>query len=148
MQAASGLFALSGGASGCYIAGLAVVAPALSRLIDRHGPRWALFCCGVAFPATLVHPDLVCRAGSDARARARDGRHRWRNFSAHHSLHAHVFEAAVRAGRRARGASVSDPRPLRIALILCYSGAFGLMEIGVLPMLLARRRRPACYSPS
>ena len=50
----TGSFAQGGLAAGFYVAGLAAVAPALGRLIDRYGPRAVLLCCGVAFPAALA----------------------------------------------------------------------------------------------
>src|SRR5258708_40175855 len=34
----SGSFATGGAAARCYVAGLACVAPAIRRVIDRHGP--------------------------------------------------------------------------------------------------------------
>ncbi len=54
VQVQTGSFAQGGLASGCYVAGLAAVAPALGRLIDRYGPRSILLACGIAFPAALV----------------------------------------------------------------------------------------------
>ncbi|HEX6692085.1 MAG TPA: MFS transporter [Burkholderiales bacterium] len=53
VQSATGSFARGGAATGCYVAGLAAVAPALGRLIDRYGPRPVLTACGVLFPAAL-----------------------------------------------------------------------------------------------
>lgn len=53
VQSASGSFALGGAATGCYVAGLAAVAPLLGRLIDRYGPRRVLIACGALFPAAL-----------------------------------------------------------------------------------------------
>ena len=62
VQTESGSFAQGGLASGCYVAGLAAVAPALGRLIDRYGPRAILLWCGIAFPAALA--GLVAAASS------------------------------------------------------------------------------------
>jgi MFS family permease len=53
VQSASGSFAQGGAATGCYVAGLAAVAPALGRIIDRYGPRPVLIACGLLFPAAL-----------------------------------------------------------------------------------------------
>jgi MFS family permease len=54
MQTSSGSFAVGGAAAGCYVTGLALVAPILGRLIDRHGPRRVLTACSLAFPCALV----------------------------------------------------------------------------------------------
>ena len=54
MQTSSGSFALGGAAAGCYVTGLALVAPTLGRLIDRHGPRRILTACSVVFPCALL----------------------------------------------------------------------------------------------
>lgn len=54
VQTTTGSFARGGAAAGCYVAGLATLAPALGRLIDRHGPRLALLACSVLFPAALI----------------------------------------------------------------------------------------------
>ena len=54
VQASSGSFAQGGAATGCYVAGLAAMAPLLGRLIDRTGPRVVLLACALAFPAALV----------------------------------------------------------------------------------------------
>jgi MFS family permease len=53
-QAASGSFGRAGAVAACYLAGLAVMAPVLGRLIDRTGPARALLVCAFLFPATLV----------------------------------------------------------------------------------------------
>lgn len=53
-QSVTGSFAFGGGASACYVVGLASVAPLLGRLIDRCGPRPILLGCAVAFPAALT----------------------------------------------------------------------------------------------
>jgi predicted MFS family arabinose efflux permease len=54
VQFATGSFAAGGAASGCYVAGLAAIAPVLGRLIDRYGPRTTLLASAIAFPAALV----------------------------------------------------------------------------------------------
>ena len=54
VQEATGSFSKGGAATACYVIGLATVAPALGRLIDRNGPRLALLACSVAFPAALL----------------------------------------------------------------------------------------------
>src|SRR5688500_5122040 len=54
VQSATGSFARGGAATACYVVGLATVAPALGRLIDRTGRRLTLMACGLAFPAALV----------------------------------------------------------------------------------------------
>jgi MFS family permease len=54
MQTVSGSFALGGAVAGCYVTGLALVAPLLGRLIDRHGPQRVLLACSVAFPCALL----------------------------------------------------------------------------------------------
>ena len=53
VQTATGSFARGGAATACYVIGLATVAPALGRLIDRSGPRRTLLTCALAFPAAL-----------------------------------------------------------------------------------------------
>ena len=54
VQGARGSFAAAGATTGAYVAGLAVVAPALGRFIDRQGPRVALLVCSLLFPASLA----------------------------------------------------------------------------------------------
>src|ERR687896_2338917 len=54
VQAATESFARGGAASACYVVGLATVAPALGRFIDRSGPRLTLAACGLAFPDALI----------------------------------------------------------------------------------------------
>lgn len=54
VQTATGSFARGGAATACYVLGLATVAPALGRVIDRHGPRATLLACALAFPAALT----------------------------------------------------------------------------------------------
>jgi len=53
-QAASGSFGHAGAVAACYLAGLAVMAPVLGRVIDRTGPSRILLTCAALFPATLV----------------------------------------------------------------------------------------------
>ena len=66
VQTTTGSFARGGVATACYVAGLATVAPALGRLIDRYGPRLVLLVCGLIFPAALV--TLVLAVTRDAPA--------------------------------------------------------------------------------
>ena len=54
VQTATSSFARGGAATACYVIGLATVAPALGRVIDRQGPRLTLLLCGIVFPAALV----------------------------------------------------------------------------------------------
>jgi predicted MFS family arabinose efflux permease len=54
VQDARGSFATAGATTGAYVAGLAVIAPAVGRLIDRRGPRRALLVCSLLFPAWLA----------------------------------------------------------------------------------------------
>ena len=54
VQGATGSFSQGGAATASYVIGLASVAPALGRLIDRAGPRLALFACSLAFPTALL----------------------------------------------------------------------------------------------
>src|SRR5262249_20444369 len=54
VQTATGSFSKGGAAAACYVIGLATVAPALGRLIDRSGPRLALLACSMAFPSALL----------------------------------------------------------------------------------------------
>jgi MFS family permease len=53
VQGASGSFAIGGATTAAYIAGLAIAAPALGRIIDRHGPQLLLALCAIGFPASL-----------------------------------------------------------------------------------------------
>lgn len=54
VQTATQSFARGGAATASYVFGLAAVAPALGRLIDRSGPRSTLAVCALAFPAALI----------------------------------------------------------------------------------------------
>jgi MFS family permease len=53
-QASSGSFGVAGAVAACYLAGLAVMAPILGRIIDRSGPARTLSVCAVAFPTALI----------------------------------------------------------------------------------------------
>ncbi len=53
-QHSTGSFADGGAVAGCYIAGLATVAPVFGRFIDRYGPRSTLLACAFMFPAALA----------------------------------------------------------------------------------------------
>lgn len=53
-QYSTGSFARAGMVAGCYVAGLATIAPLFGRLIDRYGPRMALLACAFLFPAALA----------------------------------------------------------------------------------------------
>jgi MFS family permease len=65
VQGAMGSFAFGGAAAACYVAGLAAIAPALGRAIDRWGPRGMLLACGMVFPAALSLLALqVARGGA------------------------------------------------------------------------------------
>ena len=64
VQNSSGSLAARGAATGCYVAGLACVAPVLGRLIDRHGPRATLLVCAVLFPSALCALLAAVAAGA------------------------------------------------------------------------------------
>src|SRR5258708_30856619 len=64
VQGTSGSFAIGGAATGCYVAGLACVAPAIGRVIDRHGPRTMLLACAVLFPSALCALLTAVAAGA------------------------------------------------------------------------------------
>lgn len=76
VQTATDSFSKGGAATACYVIGLATVAPALGRLIDRTGPRLTLLACSVAFPAALIalvaavearaHPVLILMCAAAA----------------------------------------------------------------------------------
>lgn len=53
-QDTTGSFGMGGAVAACYVAGLALFAPLLGRLIDRYGPRLTLLGCAFCFPATLA----------------------------------------------------------------------------------------------
>lgn len=63
VQTASTSFAFGGAAAACYVAGLALVAPALGRAIDRFGPRGMLLLSGLVFPTTLCLLVLLVERG-------------------------------------------------------------------------------------
>jgi MFS family permease len=54
VQISTGSFARGGAAAACYVVGLAAIAPALGRVIDRYGPRRILVASGVLFPSALI----------------------------------------------------------------------------------------------
>ena len=64
VQAESRSFAAGGMATGCYVAGLAAVAPLLGRIIDRNGPRLTLLACALLFPASMSALVLSVSAGA------------------------------------------------------------------------------------
>jgi predicted MFS family arabinose efflux permease len=66
IQGTTGSFSVAGLASGCYVAGLAAVAPALGRLIDRYGPRLILLGSAALFPTALIGLALSVRWGAPA----------------------------------------------------------------------------------
>ena len=68
VQMSSGSFARGGAAAGCYVAGLALLAPGLGRAIDRIGPAPILLACAVLFPAALVALVAAVAHGASALA--------------------------------------------------------------------------------
>jgi len=64
VQGSLGSFAAGGIASGAYVFGLALVAPALGRAIDRFGPRVPLYLCAVGFPAALAGLSAASHCGA------------------------------------------------------------------------------------
>jgi len=64
VQSETGSFAAGGTATGCYVTGLAGVAPLLGRIIDRSGPRVTLLLCALLFPASMAA--LVTAVGAGA----------------------------------------------------------------------------------
>lgn len=67
-QEATGSYVRGGATAAAYVVGLACLAPALGRLIDRSGPRAVLLWCGGAFPAALTGLVFAVRAQSDVAA--------------------------------------------------------------------------------
>lgn len=65
-QEATGSFGRAGAVSACYLAGLALMAPVLGRLIDKAGPARVLLASAAAFPAALVGLVLTLRLGAPA----------------------------------------------------------------------------------
>jgi len=65
-QEASGSYGNAGAVAACYLAGLAVMAPVLGRLIDKTGPARILLACAAAFPAALVGLVLSLGLGAPA----------------------------------------------------------------------------------
>lgn len=66
VQARSLSFTQAGVASALYVLGLAAVAPALGRLIDRLGPRPVMLVCSAVYPAALAA--LIYAVERDAHA--------------------------------------------------------------------------------
>ncbi len=198
VQTSSGSFARGGAATACYVVGLAAVAPALGRVIDRYGPRRVLLGCGLLFPSALLAllasvaygasgSTLVCAAAAGAsfppitvcmrtyfRRRLGDDALLSAAYSAESVLIELIFilgpmlvalfvafaSAATAVGfaaacglagtllflrtpalrdwriEKRSGGSLLGPLaergfPLLIGLVLCFSTAFGLLEIGV-----------------
>src|SRR6185436_11976715 len=65
-QDTSGSFGRGGTVAGCYVAGLATVAPLFGRLIDRYGPRFTLLTCAFTFPSALAALVAALTAGVPA----------------------------------------------------------------------------------
>jgi predicted MFS family arabinose efflux permease len=66
VQIATGSFAQGGAATAAYVFGLAAMAPALGRLIDRYGPRLTLIACGTIYPALLATLVISVQAAANA----------------------------------------------------------------------------------
>jgi hypothetical protein len=66
VQHATGSFSRGGATTACYVIGLASMAPALGRLIDRQGPRLTLLASGVLFPAALGALVVAVNQGTSA----------------------------------------------------------------------------------
>ncbi|HET7366328.1 MAG TPA: MFS transporter [Burkholderiales bacterium] len=64
VQGARGSFATAGATTGAYVAGLAIIAPALGRFIDRQGPRGVLLVCSLLFPTSLAAVILAVLDGA------------------------------------------------------------------------------------
>ncbi len=199
VQMATDSFALGGAATACYVVGLAVVAPALGRLIDRKGPRRTLLVCAIAFPTALallvasVHASrpswavLLCAGAAGAsfppitvcmRTYFRQRLHKEDLLAAAYSLESVLIElifivgpltVALFVALASAAAAVLfaaacglvgtllflrappllawriEPRgstsllgplaqhgfPRLVAVVLCYSMAFGLLEVGL-----------------
>jgi MFS family permease len=199
VQDATGSFGRAGTATAGYVFGLAAVAPALGRWIDRRGPQQVLLISGLLFPAALVGlvavvsldapgwvtPLLAASAGASFPPISVCMRTYFRQqltddalLSTAYSLESILIELifiagpmlvaafvalaspalavwfaaacggagallfrrspALRAWRTARPAIGSLLGPLAngrfvalIAVVLCYSTAFGLVEIGI-----------------
>ena len=65
-QEATGSFGHAGAVAASYLAGLAVMAPVLGRLIDKTGPVRVLLACAAAFPAALVGLVLTLKLAAPA----------------------------------------------------------------------------------
>ncbi len=102
VQAASGSFARAGAAAALYVGGLACVAPLLGRLIDRSGPR--PIAAASAFAGTLLFLRSPAVSGWRTEPRER----------------ASFFGPLGAPGFRSL-----------LAVVLGYSAAFGLVEVGV-----------------
>ncbi len=199
VQTTTGSFARGGAATACYVIGLATVAPALGRIIDRSGPRRTLMICALAFPAALsllviaVHHltapwiVLLCAAAAGAtfppitvcmRTYVRQRLRNDEQLSAAYSMESVLIELIFIVGPLLVGLFVAlasaaaavlfaagcgfvgtllfvrspallawqvEPRTARsllgplagpgfaplVAVILCYSMAFGLLEVGL-----------------
>ena len=64
VQTRSHSFAQAGVASAVYVLGLAVVAPALGRLIDRLGPRPVMTMCSFVYPIALLALIVAVETGA------------------------------------------------------------------------------------
>ena len=64
VQNANGSFAAGGTATGCYVAGLAGIAPLLGRIIDRNGPRLTLLASALLFPASMASLVMAVNVGA------------------------------------------------------------------------------------
>ena len=62
-QSATGSFARAGTVAACYTIGLAALAPALGRAIDRYGPKGPLLASAFAFPAALLALVFALQSG-------------------------------------------------------------------------------------
>ncbi len=64
VQGETGSFAQGGAATAGYVIGLAILAPALGRWIDRRGPRGVLLLSGLVFPAALITLETAVSRGA------------------------------------------------------------------------------------